>query len=128
MYKSAKAWFEAANGKQVTREVIEGRHADMWDQEKEKAKADATAHGYTLLSEDDNEIRFCHPSNAGGVANLLRSKIAQKATGLFTVRSSDYSLLVNGVPQYGDKKGAEIDGDSMVKTYFWGKCRFTIEA
>jgi hypothetical protein len=123
MFKSAKAWFEAANGQQVTREVIEGRHAGTWEQEKAQAKIDAEKRGYLLVSEDDQEITFALGSQS---ASLRRSKMAQKVTGLFIVRSSDYFLMVEGTPQYGEKKGAEIDGDSMIKTYSWGKCRFTI--
>jgi hypothetical protein len=123
MFKSAKAWFEAANRQQVTREVIEGRHAGTWEQEKAQSKIDAEKRGYFLVSEDDEEITFALGAQS---ASLRRSKMAQKVTGLFIVRSSDYFLMVEGTPQYGDKKGAEIDGDSMIKTYSWGKCRFTI--
>lgn len=114
--QSTAEWFRAHNGKRVSKAITGITCSEDWDVLATKiiAELDANNTPYELTA---NELRWNH--SKGQIAYSQRPALHTYQEGWFTVRSKDYGFLPDGFSNtvYGDKRGAVIVGDSMVKTY-----------
>lgn len=117
MFKSAAAFFRAANGQRVTKRVTGVPTWEDWNDECATIKRQLIEQG---CKPDDIIITDDKLSVSSTNQLLLRSKLRAVETGVLTVRSSDYHFLPDGAerPVYGDKKGAKVaPNGALVKEY-----------
>jgi hypothetical protein len=126
-YKSASAWFAAANGQRVRKEVTGVATFEQWPAILANAISQLEAQGARAgIDYKETETAFEY-----GNRFIMKPKVVASETGILTVRGSNYGFLPDRLhrPLMGDKKGARVnDAGQLVKTYDTGMIvTFTIE-
>lgn len=125
IYKSAAQWFNAANGKRVIKTVSGVLTLEEWPEWVADAKAQLIAQGATPI-ETDNGLSVKENGQF-----WMKPRLRASESGTLAVRSADYAFIPEGQSRgvYGDKKGAKVQGASLVKTYDNGMIvTFTMES
>ena len=129
-FKSAAAFYSAANGKRVRKQVTGVATAEQWPAMAANIRSQLLAQGASEadIQEDADKISVRTTGQF-----WLRPKVIASECGIMTVRSADYLFIpecgrTGGSGIYGDKKGGKIEGAALVKRYDNGMAvTFTIE-
>lgn len=118
-FTSAAAFFAAANGKRVRKVVTGVATAADWPAIRDNIVSQLLAQG--CAAADIIEDETCLKVRTTGQF-WMRPKVVGDECGVLTVRSADYGFTpecgrTNGKPIMGDKRGAKIEGGSLVKRY-----------
>lgn len=116
-YKSASAFFAAANGKRVRKDITGVATAEKWPEIVANAITQLKAQG-AVEGKDyhETETAFHYDGNRF----IMKPKMMATETGILKVRSADYGFQPDRLetPIWGDKKGAKVnDEGQLVKTY-----------
>ena len=116
-YKSASAFFAAANGKLVRKDVTGAATVDQWPAMLANAIAQLKAQG-AVEGKDYHETETGF--HYGGNRFIMKPKMVASECGILTVHSADYGFKPERLesPIWGDKKGAKVnDAGQLIKTY-----------
>lgn len=118
-FKSAAEFFAAANGKRVRKVCAGVATTADWPAIRDNIRAQLISQGCAEsdIQEDETALKVRTTGQF-----WMRPKVVADECGILTVRSADYSFLpecgrTNGKGIYGDKKGAKVEGASLVKRY-----------
>jgi hypothetical protein len=113
---SASAWFATNHSKRVSKSITGITTASDWPELAAKIIAQLSANSipYTLT-----EDKLEWGAGKGQLAYSHRPALQAYQEGVLTVRSKDYGFLPDGLDNtvWGDKAGAKIVDNSMVKNY-----------
>lgn len=128
MINSASAFYAAANGKLVRKQVSGVATIEQWPAIVANAVTQLKAQGAV----EGKDYRETETAFEYGNRFIMKPKMVADETGILTVRSSDYGFKPDRLdrPIWGDKKGAKVNAaGQLVKTYETGMVvTFTIEA
>jgi hypothetical protein len=116
-FKSASAFFAAANGKLVRKDVTGAATVDQWPAMLANAIGQLKAQG-AVEGKDYHETETAF--HYGGNRFIMKPKMVASESGILTVRSADYGFKPERLdsPIWCDKKGAKVNADGqLVKTY-----------
>jgi hypothetical protein len=128
MINSASAFYAAANGQRVRKDVSGVATADQWPAILANVISQLQAQG-AVEGKDYHETESAF--HYGGNRFIMKPKVVASESGILTVRSADYGFKPDRLdsPIWGDKKGAKVnDQGQLVKLYDSGMIvTFTIE-
>ena len=113
-YTSAKSWFAAHNGARVLKTVEGVPCLEDWETISAECMEQLRAQGCP-----EDKIELTDKGLFWPGAFLLKPKLRKAATGTLKVRSKDYGFTPDDSdrPIWGDKAGAVVDGEKLIKTY-----------
>lgn len=127
IFKSANAWFNAANGQIVRKEVSGVATIEQWPAILANAIEQLKAQG----AQEGVDYRETETAFEYGNRFIMKPRLVASETGILIVRSNDYGFKPDRLetPIWGDKKGAKVnDIGQLVKQYETGMIvTFTIE-
>ena len=127
MFNSASAFFAAANGKRVRKQVTGVATIEQWPAIVANAVTQLQAQGAI----EGKDYRETETAFEYGNRFIMKPKMVASECGILTVRSADYGFKPERLesPIWGGKKGAKVNAaGQLVKTYENGMIvTFTIE-
>jgi hypothetical protein len=125
--KSASAFYNAANGQRVRKDVSGVATVDQWP----AILADAIAQLEAQGAKAGIDYRETETALEYGNRFIMKPKLVASETGIFTVKSAQYAFQPDRLerPIMGDKKGAYVnESGQLIKEYDGGMIvTFTIE-